>query len=89
MEQGAVFQGRGPGRLVMIKDIRPLTTQGKGGLIGKADLFQGLIGYDPKAPAYPAVYPDYHIFPKKGVQNLGGHIINIPFLWTWFQGILT
>jgi hypothetical protein len=89
VKQGAIFQSRRTGRLVMIKDIRPLTPQDKGGLVGKPDFFQGLVGHHTETPAYTPVYPAYYIFPKKGMQNLGGHIINIPFLRTWFQVILT
>jgi hypothetical protein len=77
VEQGAVFQGYRPGRLVMIKNIRPLTAQGKGGFIINSDLFRSLAGYNSKTLTYTPVYPGYDVFPKKGMQNLGGHIVNI------------
>jgi hypothetical protein len=83
VEQGAVFQGYRPGPLVMIKNIRPLAAQGKGGLIIKAELFQSLAGHNAKILAYAPVYPGYHVFPKKGMQNLGGHIVNIPPPQAW------
>jgi hypothetical protein len=89
VKQGAVFQGYRPGLLVMVKNIRPLATQGKGGFIMKADLFQGLAGFNSKILDYTPVYPGYHVFPEKGMQNLGGHIVNILPPRGWVQVILT
>jgi hypothetical protein len=61
----------------MVKDVRPLASYCKSLAVSKADLFQGPVGHNPKTGSQAAVDFSYYIFPEKGMENLGRHILSI------------
>jgi hypothetical protein len=54
----------------VVKNIRPLAAQKKGGPVFPADFFPGPMGRSPEPGADAPVDFAGHIFPKKGMQYL-------------------